>query len=246
MIHMQHDTRNKARQEMLKEQVMHAIREHRVEPRPRAYFTLYTLAVALLAFILAICLLYVASLVLFILREQGLLVVPAFGWRGIAVLTHSLPWLVIGLFLVLGILFGSVIRRFAHLHRRPFLVSFAAVALLALLGGFLLAKTSTHRRIARHVRDGSLPRVFGIGYREPFRTKHAPDAYIGTIISMAPDGFFVRLEEEERLVHAIIERRTMLPDGGEFSIGERVMTIGDLVATDTLRAVGVRVMDGDW
>ncbi|MBM3272193.1 DUF4175 domain-containing protein [Candidatus Kaiserbacteria bacterium] len=243
---MRHDTGNKEKGTTLKEQVMLAIREHRVEPRPRAYFVLYTLAAALLAFVLAACLLYVASLALFISREQGLLVVPAFGWRGVTVLMYSLPWLVIALFLVLGILFGSVIRRFAQLHRRPFLVSFVAVALLALIGGFLLSKTPTHRRIERHVRDGSLPHIFGIGYREPFRTKHAPDAYVGTIITTTPDGFLTRLEEGDRLVYVVIERRTMLPDGSEFSVGERVMTIGDVVATDTLRAVGVRVMDSDW
>lgn len=230
----------------IKDHVMEAIRAHRVEPRPRWHFVLLSLAGALGVLILVVSLLYVASLCLFILREHGLVVMPSFGWRGMTALSHSLPWLVLGFFLVLGVLVGSFIRRFAALHRRPLLVSVFAVLVLALLAGFLLAKTSVHRRLADGARAGNLPRALSMWYREPFRTKRSPDSYLGTIVATVPDGFLARMEDGERFVHIIITRRTMLPDGGEFSIGERFMAIGDIVATDTLQAFGVRLMDSDW
>lgn len=230
----------------IRSQVMEAIRARRVEAKPRWHFLLASVAGALAFAILAISLLYVTSLLLFILREHGLLVVPAFGWRGLASLTASLPWLVLGLSLVLAALFGSAVRRFAAFYRRPALVSSAAVLFVAVLTGLFVAKTPLHRLLAAEARDGRLPSLLGVWYREPFRTQRGPDAYAGTIVATVPDGFLAADDGDSPLVHVIITRRTMLPDGADFRIGARIMAIGDMVATATLEAYGVRAMDEDW
>lgn len=230
----------------IRAQVMEAIRAHRIEARPRWHFFLVSLAGVLVLAIIAISLLYVASLSLFILREHGLLVVPAFGWRGIAALVRSLPWLVLGLFAVLALMFGSIMRRYGALYRRPAIISLAFVLFLAVLAGFLVAKTPFHRQLAADAREGRLPSPVGMLYAEPFRTHGAPDMYVGTIVATVPDGFLAVVDDGDQLVHVIITRRTILPAGADFGVGERIMTIGDTVATDTLEAFGVSDMDIDW
>ena len=67
--------------------------------------------------------------------------------------------------------------------------------------------------------------------------------YDGTITAVTPQGFDTKDSDGDRVVHIVISKRTMLPDGADFSIGEHIMAIGTMIATDTMQAFGVRDID---
>src|SRR4051812_20426275 len=88
----------------LREKVMQAIQKRGVSMRPRWHFLLLSALMAAGALILVIALLYVASLALFFLRENGVWYAPAFGGRGWFALVHSAPVFLLVLVAVFALL----------------------------------------------------------------------------------------------------------------------------------------------
>lgn len=220
---------------------MERIRKGGVSMRPRWQFVLMGAlwaAGALLALIVA---LYLVSLFVFLLRESGLLFVPAFGARGWFDILRSAPLYIIGLIAVCALLINLLARHFAFAYRRPLTVSLGAVLLITLVGGLLVGATPLHSELRRSAEHGYLPPPFDVPYRHDMRPPPPADFHKGVVLLRDGPTLYLRnTEGGTTTVH--ISPRTRLPFGADLEPGDTVIVIGD-DASGTIEAFGLREID---
>jgi hypothetical protein len=221
----------------VQEEVVEAIKDGRVCMRPRWQFVLRGALAVLGGILIALVLLYVISLMLFMMKQSGVAVAPLIGWKGVLAFMRALPWLLIVFSLVFIILLEVLVRRYAFAYRRPLLVSAVGIIVLVFAGGFVIAQTSFHARIFRGARDHKLlfvERVYRSGGMPP------PGVYRGFIDATTTQGFYLRAVEGGRLPVGIT-KETRLPRAWEPRHNMPVIIFG-FPASDTVQAVGVKVL----
>jgi len=226
--------------------VMKAIREGHVHMRPRWHFLLLsalTLTGAILAFL---TLLYIVSLGVFFLRDSGALFAPSFGARGWLTLLRSLPWLLIGFVVIFFVILEYLVKRYAFVYKKPLLLSVSGILCIVFIGGVAIARTPLHHTMLVSARHGFLPAPLSALYGHPLRQTSPDDMYHGQIVDVIQGGF-VLVDEDTEDGHGtttvLLTPRTRLPYGEDFTLGERVVVVGDEVATGTIQAFGVREID---
>lgn len=215
--------------------VLGAIRDQGLAMRPRWYFVLRGTLAALGAVIALFGGLYLASLVVFLMRHTGAWFVPVFGARGWVALLLSLPralMVLIGLFVIV---LELLVRRYAFAYRRPLLDSAIVLAVLVAAGGIVVGLTPLHGRLARLTSAHEVPFLARM-YRE-FEAWHRDDVHRGTVARSAPEGFI--FDEYDGDVLTVKVGPATRIEGGAPSVGETVVVFGpeDDGAID---AVGVR------
>ena len=225
----------------IKSDILEAIHEGKITMRPKWHFMLRsTLAIAG-GVIIALTLLYLASLIIFVLRQDGVWFVPVFGPRGWFAFLISLPWLLIWLVLVFIVILEILVRHFAFAYRRPLLYSALAILCLVVLGGFLVAATGLHRHFGRYAVRNGLP-FAGPLYRDAGRPT-LPDVRRGKVLNTTTTGFIMKSIPGD-IVRVIITPRTRLPYGMDLIPGDGVIVFGHGTAT-TVEAFGMREVDND-
>lgn len=224
----------------IRKEIMERIRDGKASMRPRWHFILLSTLSALGIMIALLVLLYIASLVLFFLRESGALYLSGLGGRGWWDLMRSLPFSILTLLLVFVLVLEILVRRYAFVYKKPLLASVLVILALVIFGGFAIAQTPLHRQLVILARDGHLPPPFDSLYRPPF-TMHPDDVYAGVIVAMTPEGIVI-VDRGSSTTTVRITVRTRLPEGAAFMVGDRVVVIGDESASGTIEAFGIRPM----
>jgi len=222
---------------------MEAIRKGRVHMRPRWHFLLLSALAIVGILILSFTLLYVSSLAVFLLRDSGAWFAPSLGARGWWVFVRSLPWILILLIVLFVVVLETLVRRYAFIYRKPLLTSVLGILALVFLGGFAIALTPLPRQMEDSARRGELPPPLNMMYGDPVRMPPPGDSYHGEIAAMMPGGFVIIDQDGDGTTTVLLTPRTRLPYGADFSVGERVIVIGDAVASGTVQAFGVQEID---
>lgn len=234
---------NEQHKHIVSDDVMKAIRAGQVHMRPRWHFLLLSALSVTGAVIVFLTLLYVTSLAFFFLRDSGAWYAPSFGERGWFGLLHSLPWLLILLVLIFVVILELLVRRYTLVYKKPLIISVVVILGIVFLGGLVIAQTPLHRILMLSARHGSLPPGVGAMYGHPLRQPSPADMYHGQIIQLMQSGFLIVDEDGAGTTTVIIAPQTRLPYGENFVVGERVVVVGDSVASGTVQAFGVREID---
>ncbi len=225
----------------IQERVLEAIKTGEVAMRPRWHFVLKTLLMTFGVIIVLLALLYFASLIIFGLRETGIILTPSFGFRGIFIFLKSLPWLLVILLLVFIIILEILVRHYSFAYRRPLLYSALAIVLLVCVGGWVITRTPFHGVIMKYTEQKKIPVVSP--FYEKVRRPVFKDVHTGQIIFITPIGFDMR-NPSETILMIHVTSRTKLQKHIEFTVGDRVMVIGPRVG-DRVEAFGVRPLSGE-
>src|ERR1700722_1425847 len=100
-------------EKLVEHKVLAAIESGQVKMRPRWQFLLQTTLLAVGVIIAFFALLYLVSFIFFILHENGVWFVPAFGVSGWVALFRRLPWALIGLTIIFIIVLEFLVRRYS-------------------------------------------------------------------------------------------------------------------------------------
>jgi len=225
------------------EGVMKAIREGQVHMRPRWHFLLISALSVTGACIVLLTLLYVTSLGFFFLRDSGAWYAPSFGGRGWFGLLYSLPWILIVFVLIFILILEMLVRRYTFVYKKPLLISVVAILAVVLFGGLAIAQTPLHRMLMLSARRGVLPQALTGLYGRSLREAPPGDMYHGDIVGMLGNGFLLVDEDRAGTTTVVVTTQTRLPYGENFSVGERVVVVGDMVASGTVEAFGIREID---
>ena len=223
--------------------IMSAIRKGEIRMRPRWHFVLLSALSITGVFIVFLTLLYVVSLGVFFLRDSGAWFAPSFGLRGWWALARSLPWLLILFIFIFVVVLELLVRRYAFVYKKPLLSSALGIIVLIVLGGFFLAEVPLHHELMMSARHGQLPAPLVMLYHGPLRMPPPPDTYHGHILAITKNGFIILDEDGAGTTTVFITPQTRLPYGEDFTSGERVVVVGDTVATGSVRAFGVQEID---
>lgn len=228
----------------LREGVMDLIQKQKVAMRPRWHFLLLSTLATAGVLILVVALLYIVSLTLFFMRESGGWYAPIFGSRGWFVLLHSAPILLLVLIALFAVLLEILVRKYSFAYRTPLTMSLGGILVLVFAGGFMIAQTSLHRRLEFAARLGQLPPPMGMWYGGMMRPPKPGDMHRGIVI-IESSGQFVLVEKDGAGTSTImVTPKTRFPYGEDFSTGDTILVIGDNETAGTIRAFGIRKIDG--
>lgn len=226
--------------EKLRESVMSLIQKQKVAMRPRWHFFLISAFATAGVLLLAISLLYIVSLALFFMQENGGWYAPVFGSRGWFVLMHSAPIVLLVLVVICALLLEILVRKYSFAYRAPLTLSLGGILVLVFAGGFMIAQTSLHRRLEFAARNGQIMPPMGMWYGTPMRPHKAADMHRGVIVADESGRLFLVESDGGGTTTVKITSKTRLPFGEDFTTGDMIVVIGDEEGTGTIRAFGIR------
>lgn len=229
----------------IRSQVLARIAEEKVSMRPRWQFVVHAALVALGAVLLVLTLIYLASLVVFFLRESGLWFAPVFGVRGWFDMLRSLPPILILLVVACSLILEYLVRLSTFGYRRPVMVTLGGIVLLVIIGGVAVGFTPFHHQLERlgAPPDESLEHApLGFWYHGALRPPPPGDVFRGVVVIHDGDRIVIQ-SAEVGTTTLLIDKKTRLPYGEDFAPGDMVLAIGDETASGTVHAFGIRTVD---
>ena len=222
--------------EKAEQKMLGAIREGKVTMRPKWQFALKTALFVVGAAIALLAILYLASFIIFVLRETGVWFTPAFGVAGWFSFFHSLPWLLVLLLVVFVAILAILVKRYAFVYERPLLYLFVGMVILVAGGGFLVAETTFHRSLFNSARHNQLPMLGGF-YRG-FGMQRFGDVHRGTVISTTTNSFMI--QDDGGQTSTIVLGSHMRFPGSALSIGSSVVVFGIRTPSGTIIAEDIQ------
>jgi len=206
----------------MKEDVLKAIAEGQVKMRPKWQFIAKAALMVLGVVLAALATLYLVSFIVFILRQTGLLFVPAFGPGTFGVFFMSLPWVLIALAAVFMLLLEILFKRYSFAYGRPFLYSALAVIFFGIIGGIFIGETPLHERFFDEAENGRLP--FAGPVYEYYRQQPA-GVTVGIITQINGNGYQVRGDLDNTFT-VVVGPQTQIPPSNSLKVGDTILILG--------------------
>ncbi len=209
--------------------VLEAIKERDLRMRPRRYFVLRAVLVALGASLLFLILLYVASFVIYALHMDGLWFAPEYGLSGWMLFFSGLPWGLLLLSLAILLLLAVILRNYEFVYHQPLFYPLFAFVVLIAIGGFFLGTTALHPDLS-HFAAQNAPMLENF---YEYETAFPASVHRGVIISLGNGGFVIA--DGFGVTSSIV--------GGPvqgFQVGDVVLVFGTRRDDGMIRAFGVQ------
>jgi hypothetical protein len=153
----------------LQEKILNKIRQGEVVMRPRLYFTLRAVALALVVLAVLVLSVFICNFIFFTLRLNGhesLLARPG----GLLLFLRFFPWELLVLDAAFVILLEWMLRRFKFAYQRPTAYLAFGLLVVVLSAGFALDRgTRFNDSVLDRADHGGLPRPFGDVYEHAHR-----------------------------------------------------------------------------
>ena len=224
-----------------RERILAKIKDHEVTMRPKAFFTLKVLALALLSLFVLGLTVFLCNFILFALRVSGHESLLGFGARGHLTFWRLFPWKYFLLYLFLLLLLGSLIRCFRFGYRRPLAYLLGGSFLLIVIAGVLIDRgTRFNDELLDRADHKLLPAPFGDLYgRARHMIPQDHNVYLSKVLSIEGNILHVETLTEGTTTALSVE---VDPNDALLShlvVGDTVFVFGD-EASGTVRAVGIQ------
>ncbi len=223
----------------IKNSVLEKIKSGQAAMKPKWHFVLKAVLVGIGIIIFILLTLFVISLIIFILHDNGTWFVPAFGMRGIGRFIVSVPWLLVLACVAFIGLLEILVRKYSFAYRKPFLYSIIGIILFVSVGGIGVFATHMHDRFSRLAMERRLP--FAGPMYQRFRAQRPIDVYPGTVRETTENGFLIENESNETF-RVVVTHATRFPFGSEIVVGDDIVVMGDL-KDGVIYAFGIRKID---
>ncbi len=233
---------NNENKKSISQAVIDKIKKRKVKMKPRMYFILRAVLIALAIVVVVFFVLYLVSFIMFSLQLSGVWFMPAFGFPGVAVLFRSLPWLLIIVALLSIVLLEFFAKHFTFAYRKSALFSLLIIIGVVVISSFAISGTRFHSDLFLKAKQGSLP-FAGRFYRYVNTSIPGRDVHQGVISDMTDDGFEIMTAQDEKL-RVIVDTNTYFP----FKNGiekDNVVVIFGKKDDMTVRAFGVRKINNE-
>jgi hypothetical protein len=228
-------------EQKLSDKILERIKSGQIKMKPKLYFVLKTILVAVGIFIIGSFILFLISFIGFHLRAGGVFYLPGFGLQGFGVYLKLLPWLLIFISVLLILLLEALAKRFSFVWRRPIFYSLLVVIMIALIGGIIVDRTSLHPRVLLQSRQTNLPIITPM-YRE-FGMPRFENVHRGLVEELTRTGFFLRKADEE-LLNVIVSSDTRLFSRREPRENDSVVVMGER-DNGNVKAFAIQVLPDD-
>jgi hypothetical protein len=230
---------NNSHKNSIQDNVLKAIEAGKVKMRPKWHFVARTSLLIVGTILVVLALLYLVSLILFIMRQTGVLFVSGFGFSGISAFFLSAPWLLIIIAVIFIIILQILIKKYSFGYGRPLLYSALAIIVLVVVGGILVEMTPLHRGLFNRAENNGLPLAGGL-YRQ-FGEQEHDNITVGVVTEVLDNGYKITTQGGEALTVTITSQTKGAPG---FAIGDTIVVLGSR-QDDTIMAEGIRIFDGE-
>lgn len=229
-----------------KDAVLDQIRAGTLTMRPKFYFFLKALLVALVACVVLALSIFLASFIVFGMRLSGSDALLSFGSRGFIVFLQVFPWLLVLIDIGLLILLESLLRRFRFAYSRS--VLYMLLALIVIVGSFSVVierEGHFHEGLFEHSRREGLPPPFQNFYEgAPKPPPHDLGVYRGIVVSRDEDTFVITHDDfdhdEDDGTWTVLIPEAF--DETSIEIGDRFFVAGD-EEEGIIRAYGIKELE---
>ncbi len=222
----------------IKQQILDMVEKSGVKMIPRWQFVLYSsLGIIGLVFTF-LSLIFVSSLILFLLSKYGYLYLPFFGFGAALHGVTAIPGLLLALGIVLVILVELLARHYSFSFKKPFFVTISAIVLGATLIGYAVSLTSFHEVVRDYARKGHMGGGMMHAYDRPlpFKKEKGMTVVRGVVIATTSTTFSVQAFDEEvtMLFASTTDDQFIFP-----MIGDDILVFGK-VSDGKFEVLGVR------
>lgn len=222
-----------------KDPVMEKIEQGEVSMKPRLYFVLRGLLLVLGTVVAFGALLYVTSFIVFVLRANGVLGLPAFGLGGIGILFSSLPWMLIILAIVLFIVVELLGRHYTFVYRQPVIYSLLALVVVISAMSFVIDRVDAHPRVSQFLEERRIP---GKELYQTFGAPNLKNSVAGVVSAIVSDGLILQDRRGNEWFVAT-SSETRFPRDTTFAEGDTVLVLGEKNNQEqTIEAAGMRTI----
>jgi|GEM_PF-231269 len=221
----------------VKERVFATIHSGKTRMKPRWHFVLRAALVAIGIFIMSIGIVYLASLIHFLLRQSGIWFAPALGMHGVGMLLLLLPWFLTGVIIAFLTILEVLVRRYTFAYKQPVMYSVIGIVAVVALATFVVAKTGVHGTLYRAARDGGLP--VGASLYGPFPLGEAAEIHPGVITDISSPTSFTLERIDDTSLSVNISNETHTPTEYTPVLDDHVVVFG-LMIEETITAKNIR------
>lgn len=234
-------SKNNDKKNSIKEKVLAQIKSEQVEMRPKSRFILKSVLTFIGLIFTALSLVYLASFLIYFLRQSGIIYLSGFGMRGLGAFLGSFPWLLVLLGIVLLVVVEILSRRYSFGYRTPAVYVILTVLLVITGGAFLVAQTGIHPYLHKQAQNKKLHGFGGIyrSHQKPGPKK--PE--IGEIVSVKNGNFVLENNQGQRFTVKVNENTRILNEEN-LKKGAVVVVMGQKQG-DVIEAFGVRKIEKD-
>lgn len=150
----------------LKEKLLHKIDSHELRMKPKRYFVMRLVALAIVAGLVLAVTVFLFNFIFFSMRVSGHAQLFRYGGAGFFVFLKLFPWLLFATDILLVILLEKLLRRFRFAYRQPVLYLFLALFAFGIAAGLFLDRISdVNERLLNHADRDELPGLINNLYR---------------------------------------------------------------------------------
>jgi len=209
----------------IKTTILDFVEKNKIKMVPRWQVLLYAgLGVVSLLF-LFLLLVFVVSLMLFVLSKYGVMYLPLFGFGATLAALQSVPLLLFGSAIVLVVLVEILARTYAFSFKKPIFITVLIVLTSATVISFLIALTPIHKEINNYAREHNIGFVSRVYERPRPIAPHEKKLTVlrGTISATTSDTLTIELFDRTQYVVYSTNMNVGLPS---LSLGDDVVVAG--------------------
>ena len=225
-----------------KQNILKKIKNGELDMRPHWHFVLKGLLMLVGIIVVALCVIYLLSFILFTLKQTGVGFAPLYGFKGLGMFVLSSPWLLIVFAAVFLVLLYILVSKYSFSYQRPLIYSMLGVVLLVLVSSFVIGQTSAHRSLQQFAEHNNVPGLAPL-YRGV--TNDRPENITpGIITELNTDGFVIQSDRNNKFT-VVVSERTKKRRGVTYDVGDVVFVFGEK-SGETIRAIGIRPAPRDF
>lgn len=232
---------NETKKDDIKDFILRKINTKELSMRPKLYFTLKIVAVAMLAALVLLVSIFILNFILFSIRINSHDVLLGFGPRGWSAFFHFFPWPLLALDAVFIALLGFLLRTFRFGYKTP--VLYLLVGLLAgsaILGFVVDRGTGMNERFLRDSDSRRMHPPFGDIYGHARRPLPPGSGFFsGTIESIEGNIIMVRDAKSTTTLKVILPENSTSATTTGLTVGDTVFGAGDM-KDGAIEAFGIR------
>jgi hypothetical protein len=224
--------------------ILERIQRGELTMRPRWHFVLRSILIFLCIAAVSVVTIYSACLFAFITTTSGREFIPMVALPDYGVFVLSSPWILLVLMIGFMATLEILVRKYTFGYRKPLLYTGLAIIGVISLCAYLISFTPTYRYfvdVARGDDQTYLSSMYQI-----YGERLLDYVYVGAITQMTTEGYILTLDTGET-EQVIVDYETILPADAEFTVGDRVVVLGEhkFDQSEFLYAYGVKSFTDD-
>lgn len=222
----------------VKTNILQFVEKNKINMIPRWKFLLYSLLLFIGACFSFVALVFIGSLIIFVLSTYGFIYLPIFGFGELAENLRAIPILLLLLTVALIVVVEVLVRNYSFSFRKPVLTTMFTLIVLAIILSYLVTLTPVHREIRAYARDNHIDFVYH-GYDRPLPLKPMKGMTVirGIVVSTTTDSVTLKISDDSFVVvyaSTTLMKKIDLPDKDD-----EVVIFGRVIG-DKFEAVDVK------